>query len=89
MEMETSDWWENNICVLTYELCRFVRPFVDKGLEGLLHAIYKLLVLHETNIDDVIDFILKIQKLLNHRLIFLWVDYDCATKDLRYKKQDF
>ncbi len=48
-------------------------PFIDKGLEGLLHAINKLLILHETHVNDVIDFILEIQKLLNHRLVFLWV----------------
>lgn len=74
----------NNICKLTYKLCGFVWPFVDKCLKGLLHAIYELFILHETHINDVINFILEIQKLLNHRLVFLWVDDDCASKSLRH-----
>lgn len=67
----------------TYELCWFVWPFVDERLEGLLHGIDKLLVLHEADVDDVIHLVLEVQQLLHHCLVFFRVDDDRAPECLR------
>lgn len=69
--------------VPTYELCWFVWSFVDERLESLLHGVDKLLVLHEADVDDVINLVFKVQQLLHHRFVFFWIDYDCAPKSLQ------
>lgn len=79
---------------LTYELCGFIWPFVDERFESLLHGVDKLLVLHEAGVDDVIHLVLEVQQLLHHRFVFLWIDYDCASKslvcqDIGKKQQQF
>lgn len=68
---------------LTNELCRFIWSFVYEGLKGLLHGIDKLLILQEADVYYVIHFVLEVQELLHHGLIFLGVDDYSASKGLR------
>lgn len=72
----------------TYQLCWFVWPLVDERLEGLLHSVDKLVVLHEADVDDVIHLVLEVQQLLHHRLVFFWVDDDCASECLQIRFKD-
>lgn len=72
-------------CTLTYELCRFIWPFVDECFESLLHGIDKLFVLHEADVNDVIHLVFEVQQLLHHCFVFLWIDYDCASKSLDFQ----
>lgn len=72
----------------TYKLCWFVWPFVDERLEGLLHGVDKLVVLHEADIDDVVHLVLEVQQLLHHRLVLFRVDDDCASKCLQVGFKD-
>lgn len=74
--------------VPTYELCWFIWPFVDEGLERLLHGVDKLVVLHEADVDDVIHLVFKVQQLLHHGLVFFGIDDDCASKSLKVDYQD-
>lgn len=69
----------------TDKLGWFVRPFVDERLERFLHGVDELVVLHEADVNDVIHFVLEVQQLLHHRLVFLWVDDNRASKRLQKK----
>lgn len=71
---------------MTYELRRLIRPFVNERLERLLHGIDKLLIFHEADVDDAVHLVFKIQQLLHHRFVLLWVDYNCASKSLQRKR---
>ena len=72
----------------TYELCRFIWPFVDECFESLLHGVDKLLVLHEAHVDDVIHLVFEVQQLLHHSFVFFWIDYNCASKSLDIEFKD-
>lgn len=74
--------------LLTYELCRFIWPFVDECFKSLLHGINKLLVLHEADVNDVIHLVFEVEQLLHHGFVFLRIDYDCTSKSLVVDFQD-
>lgn len=63
----------------TNELCRFVGTLINKMLKGLFKTIRKLVVPLEAMTHYVVHLVLKIQQLLNHCLILLWVNNNCAT----------
>lgn len=73
------------IATLTNKLCWFVGSLVNEALEGLLHGIDEALVPLEAAVSHVVHFILKVQQLLHHVLIFFRTANNLATKALREK----
>lgn len=66
----------------TYELSRFIWSFVDEGFKRFFHGIDELLILEKANVNYMIDFVLEVEQLLDHGLVFLGINDNGATKCL-------
>lgn len=70
----------------TYEFSRFVGPFVDKGLKGLLHGIDESLIPGEAALRHVVHLVLEVQQVLHHVLVFFWGAHYLSSKRLRQER---
>lgn len=67
----------------TNEFSRFVGPFIDEGLKGLLHGIDESLIPGEAALRHVVHLVLEVQQVLHHVLVFFWGAHYLSSKRLR------
>lgn len=71
------------LALLTDEFCWFVWPLVDESLKGLLHCVDESLAPCKTALCNIVHFVLKVQQVLHHVLVFFWSTHYLSTKGLR------
>lgn len=69
--------------LLTNEFGRFVGPFIDEGLKGLLHGIDEPLIPREAALRHVVHLVLEVQQVLHHVFVFFWGAHYLSSKRLR------
>lgn len=67
----------------TNELCRLVWSLVDERLKGFLHHVDKALIPLEAHFHHMVNFVLKVQQVLNHVFIFLRIDDNGCPEGLQ------